>query len=334
MEAIDEEHAVTIPELEARISERPWRDLPVPVDPHHLTTARKALLAANAIAATSGRTRGGRLVTVLVPTDTHRKTRAVEDATKRKRLLHSRYMTWATGSATHKALLGNAGESVVHKSLAVAAPYGFRLLNPEHGEVRTIFGSPVPGGPLDNAAVLSLPSPTVIDTTNYLIPIEVKNVRSHLYPQADEVHQVLSKAAELQSAHPDTRIVPVLVCRRAHATLFSMAKQIGAFVVETRQQPITPSAELRLDYLDEVRTELLYDDMTTDVQALPWLVDRFRVALRQVAKPSAERWAASAATVRPHSHVLRVGMTPRDRGRLMEEYRAALSAELEEDVRW
>ena len=104
------------------------------------------------------RTRGGREVRVYHPPVRRGLTRKIVDASARKRLLHTRYLSWATGSkAGGSGAIGPGLEIVVHRSLQEAAPFGYRLLNPTSvsGEVRELFGEPVPGGALDNGGWLT-----------------------------------------------------------------------------------------------------------------------------------------------------------------------------------
>ena len=41
---IEAEHAAVLPELEAKIAEAKWETLTTPIDPHHLSTARRHLV--------------------------------------------------------------------------------------------------------------------------------------------------------------------------------------------------------------------------------------------------------------------------------------------------
>lgn len=332
---LEDEHAAVAPELEAKISEQPYGNLPLPIDAHHLTTARKLLRQSSAITEDTRTTRGGRPVTVITLADEVGRKRKIEDAAKRKRLLHTRYLRLAMGSKTVPALLGPGGEAVLHATLLQAAPHGLRLLQPEGGEVRSLFGKPVVGGPLDSAALVTTFEPLTLATSTHLALIEVKNVRSHLYPQALEVHQVLYKAAEVVAAHPELSVVPVLVCRWPHYSLFTMSKQLGAFVVGTKQQPILPSKQLDHDLIAEVRDELGYRDLTITDQALPWMVDRFARVLPSTAAASGQRWRQVASTVLPYSKSLRTDLLDaRARAQLMETFRQNVETVLSEPVRW
>lgn len=97
-EMLDEHHAVVWPEVEARASDERWRDHPVPLDPHWMTTARRELRVEGVTDEQHSLTRGGRRITTLVPGVVPRgRGRLVERAAARKRLLHTRYMGWASG---------------------------------------------------------------------------------------------------------------------------------------------------------------------------------------------------------------------------------------------
>jgi hypothetical protein len=107
-------------------------------------------------------------------------------------------------------------------------------LKPHGGDVPFLLGAKVPGGPLDNAAFLTtIDAQTITPTGTYLVTIEVKNIRSWVYPSKSELYQLLHKAGELQATHPNVKIVPVFVCRRAHYLTFTMADQLGFYVIQT-----------------------------------------------------------------------------------------------------
>ncbi|MER5917830.1 hypothetical protein ABT124_48000 [Streptomyces sp. NPDC001982] len=157
--------------------------------------------------------------------DTHRRQRAVTAAAARKRLLQARYLGWASGTKSGgTGVIGPALESVVHASLVQVAPHGYRLVRPEGGgDISQLLGAPVPIGPLDNAALLTvLDHQTFRPTGTYWTLIEAKNLRLCIYPIHPELHQLLAKSASLQVANPGVSFVPVLVCRRAHYLTFRM----------------------------------------------------------------------------------------------------------------
>jgi hypothetical protein len=298
-ELLDQEYAVVWPEVEAKLADDHWPTLPPRVhgiDTNHLVTARRLLLTAGLIVADEQPTRGGRRITVYHAADTHLRTRRIRDAAARKRLLETRYLGWASGStAGGPGIIGTAGEAVVHAALTSAAPYGYRLVNPVGGEVRSLLGAPVPGGPLDNGAfLLRVDAATGRPDGPYLVLVEVKNIRSWIFPGTAELHQLLDKAARIQTVHPDERVVPVLVCRRAHYLTNLMAKQLGFYVVSTSRQYIQPSvAASDPRPLDEVNNELGYS-LTADLSPPTALVTHFTTTMPGVAQRSALRWAVSA----------------------------------------
>jgi hypothetical protein len=60
--------------------------------------------------------------------------------------------------------------------------------------------------------------------------VEVKNVRSWIYPWSHEAWDLLAKLG----GFPD--VVPLLVARRIHPTTFRMFKDLGAFGYDARKQ--------------------------------------------------------------------------------------------------
>jgi hypothetical protein len=286
VDLLDAEHAVIWDEVEARLSE-PYRDY---VEPHHLTTARQQLRAEGVIAEPETRTRGGRSIRVVHRADVPRRTTAIARAARRKRLLHARYLSWTTPSTRYpQGRIGPAAEVVTHKSLKAASPYGYRLLNPDTGGVISLFGTPVPGGPLDNCAYLTTIDENRAPRPPILVPIEVKNTRHWIYTQHRELHQVLYKAASLKRAHPDLPVVPVLVCRRRQYHTREMGVEIGVYVIETRRQPVLPS-DINETRFDEVRSELAYDVVLTDEPDAK-LISAFE-ALPKYAEQLASNWAS------------------------------------------
>lgn len=321
-ELLEQEYAVVWPEVEAKLADREWETLPLPVQPHHLTNARHALLDRGVIMQITEGTRGGRGIPVIVPVDQHRRKRRVEDAAMRKRLLQARFLSWAAGSPAVSGVIGPAGEHVVHRALLSAAPAGYALMNLRDGQVKTILGDEVPGGSIDNAAVLSPIDRYAFAPTGrqYIVLVEVKNVRSWIYPSTAELHQLLDKAARLQVAHGDRRFLPVLVCRRAHYTTNQMAEHLGFYVISTKRQYVPPSLIGR--ELDEVRAELAYDLEPYDEAPPPALVNHFSTTLVSVADRTSDRWAMSAPGLAACFKALRPErLRPADRKVLIAELR-------------
>lgn len=344
VEAIQEllrrEHAVTQPEMEAKLADKlPGPPGPRRVQPHHLTTARRRLIAAGALEVTRDKTRGaGRVVTTFSLDDSKKAQRAAG----RKRLLLARFHSWSQYSSDW----GNtppipAGlERVIQASLQVAAPHGHRLLRPDGGEVTTVLNAPVPGGSLDNATFFTGLNEAGLPTATTLVPIEAKNVRSWIYPQTQELYQVLSKSARLKQANPTVPIVPVLVCREKHPLTGQMANQMGFHVISTWRQYVRPivttydeSAQAKFE---QVRDELGFI-LEPHEGAVGQMVDHFTKHLPRRIEDAAARWS----TVSAHPDVPDLlqdlrndDLSGPDRHQVMAELGEAVGDALGEDVWW
>ena len=239
-------------EIEARIADSGWPSLPTTIDVIHVRSATRQLLAEGEYLSSGAQPTRGSHPVHLLTAQPGRNATAIDKAASRKRLLTARYLGWAQGTPTHKALIGPAAERVVHASLTRAAPRaGYRVENPTGGTADRFLGITVPIGPLDNAALLQIVTDGIPDST-IAVPVEVKNPRDWLYPGDSEVYQLLTKAARLQVARPSIPMVPVLVARRIHLLTFRLFRDIGAFGIQTRRQYISASVED--DRLQEVRS--------------------------------------------------------------------------------
>jgi hypothetical protein len=160
LELVTNELAVTRPELEAKLAHR--------VHPHHLTTALLELQSELRIAVTT-ETYGGFSIAVIHPYDLSRRETAHRHAAQRKRRLTARYLRWATSTTEFVGgVLGQGAEAVFHASLLEAASSGYLPARLDGGDVSTLLGAPVEGGPLDSPAFLQtlgasgLPNPPVL----------------------------------------------------------------------------------------------------------------------------------------------------------------------------
>ncbi|MFI5501160.1 hypothetical protein ACIA5E_19045 [Nocardia asteroides] len=255
LELVNSELAVTPAEIEAKLTEegKPREQAHFP---HVLTLARQELVLEGRITATEGTGKGGNKLTTFSPTDAAGRTTAIRRAAARKRLLTARYLGWAESGSTYKhGIIGPTGEAVVRQAIMESARLSVTETNA--GEVTKALGVKL-RGPLDSGGWLPILNDNGLPAGLAYVPIEVKNIRGWLYPQNSEVFQLLSKAAVLQRAAPDTLIHPILICRRVHYTIFFMAKQLGFKVRDTRQQYIRTVND---DALAEVRTELGFTDL-------------------------------------------------------------------------
>ncbi len=331
LDLLEREHAAIWLEVEAKLAERPHPQLPGGINPHHLTNARRELTQQQRIEQIAAVTRGGRSVAVLALRDRHGRQTAFRRAAARKRLLQARYLGWASTSTRGANLIADAGERVARASLTAAG--GYSRERTDDGPATVVFGVPVPGGPLDDAAHIA-----VLDSRQrpvaVTVLVEVKNVRHWMYPSASEIFQLLDKAARLQTTYRDAHLLPVLVCRRAHFTTFQMAKDLGCLVFYTATQAILPRAEAPPDAVEEVRAELGYDLVRTE-EAHAGLTQQFRETLPRNALRIAERWAQTAATLQPfYATLRRANLSVVARRQALQQLRTAAERLLGAPVHW
>jgi hypothetical protein len=319
------EHAAVWAEVEAKLADVSWGDLPEGIFPHHLTTAKRQLIAAHAIEEITEPTKGGRLIPVLAMVK--RPKRAFEDAAARKRVLYARYLSWAMPTGGRPNLVGRGGEQVVRASLRKAMPYGYMPLRLEGGDVNQVFGKPVPGGTFDDAAHLMLLDAEQAPFANVTVLVEVKNVRHWIYPESAELYDLLHKAAHVQLDNPTRSIVPVLACRRVNFPTFRMARDLGFIVIQTKKQFILRMADLDIPHLMEVQQGLGFLDLTPAELTLAESADtyvtrQFSSTIPERALVTARRFAQSAAVIAEFSNELRdPGLPPAHRHNLFRNLR-------------
>jgi len=311
-------HAAPWLEVEARIADQAYPGFPNPVEPWPLGQARSRLVDEGAIQRTRSATRGGRSVDLWQLRGVRRKATVIEAAAARKRLLMTRYLSWASGTRTRRASIGGAGERVVHQALLAAAPYGYSLANPNGGQAGTFLGDPVPIGPLDNAAVYALTA-GVIPVGGVALPVEVKNVREWIYPSSNELYQLLDQAARIQAARPAVPVVPLFVCRRAHMTAFRQAKTLGFLIIDTHRQYVP--ASLAGPSFDEVRLELGFLDLVPTDDYDDRILWRLLRVLPNRYEASAPAWAVTTSELGGILAALREAEDPGERRGLLNELR-------------
>lgn len=320
-DVLDEQHAVTGAELDARISERYHEGSRENIDPHHVTTALNRLTRSGVVVRDTAAARGGHEVETIQPADQHRRGTRIAHAARRKRLLAARYAGWAQGTKRHPhGLIGPAGEAAVRAALVEVET--FMPVMQGAGEVASLLGVKLPG-PADSGGLV-VPVVDGIPGRPVTVLVEVKNVRSWIYPSAAELYQLLHKGCLLQQAQPDQPLVPVLVCRRAHPKTFTMARQLGFFVIATSRQYVVGDDLEETDVV-EVRTELHFQDLVLGVEASQRVIDRVRKTLPVQAAKFAEAWrsTALAAGYGGLFDALRKNeLKPWDRRRLTNELRA------------
>jgi hypothetical protein len=325
-ELLEQELALVAPaEVVAKLGDDPRLPLPGRVrriDQHHLGWAINELVRTGQVKQEFHRTKGARNVRVIVPAEQRLRTRAVHDAVQRKAALHARYLGWASGTPNRPGVLGPAAEALVQRALAIAN--GYFLLNPATGQTTLLRGVAVPGGPLDNAAILSIVDrQTNTPSGTFDVVVEVKNIRPWIYPGDDELHQLLWKAATLQQALPEVPILPVLVCRQTAHVTGILTSTLGVYVVRTVTQ-LAP-ANLNPSKLAEVVNELGYRINSSDEPA-PALINHFNTLIPAAAPQLASRWRTVGSKFLPYYQQLRRDDLDRaEREALREELLAAVS---------
>jgi hypothetical protein len=233
---IQTEGAAVWPEAEAKLSETSWvhdhLDPSIPPhigpQPHHLSAAKRSLQHARVIAEQTV-VLNGRQVSAWVDASAaqHRRGTEVSHQAARKRRLYRRFLGWTSNSR----LCGSIAEQVVDAGLQELK--GSRLWIPpgsRPGQITDLLGRPIQvGGPLDAAGAWFV-DPYDLRAGYIPFAVEIKNIRSWIYPWDHEAWDLLSKVADF----PD--VLPVLVARKIHQVTFNCFKDIGALGCEMRHQ--------------------------------------------------------------------------------------------------
>lgn len=290
VETIEAEHSVLHPELEARLAEAYHYGDTRNIDPHNVTKALRHLRQRGHVSETRQETRGGRVIATYHLKGTVRNKTRTERAAQRKRLLYGRYLGWAQGTKAHPhGLIGPAGEEAVRSALVASS--SMQPISHGFSEVTKVFGFSLPGA-CDSGGYLvpvvhGLPRPAVTTL------IEVKNIRGWVYPSSAELFQLLSKCVTAQQkAGKGTPLVPILICRRAHPTLFYMARQLGFVVIDTRRQWVGNVPE---PSTKDLRSEVHFLDVHAGAAPSIRVQERLSTSrLPQVMPDIAIRWEESA----------------------------------------
>ena len=291
LEVLAAEHAVVHPELEARISEAGHAGDTENIDPHHVTTALRELRETGEIEWVQERTKGGfELITIQSAATRLRQTK-IATAAKRKRALLARYNGWSQGSRRYPhGVIGPAGEEAVRRAIWESGT--IRRAAPRGGPVSELLGVRLLGE-LDTAGYLIAVDSHGIPQAPVTVPVEVKNLRSWIYPQAPELFQLLGKAQLLQAAQPDQPIVPVFACRKVHPTTYWMAQQLGFMAISMGIQFAGDVPDEEEVY--EVRSELHFQDLARGSGPSLRVRDRLQKTLPNNAHDIAAQWAATCA---------------------------------------
>jgi hypothetical protein len=248
--------AVVWPEVEAALARSNWYSRNVSgapalrhIDPHHLTYARRILIEADRLVPESV-TLNGRLVTAYLDAGglARRERTRISRLAASKRRLYRRFVGWTADPR----LCGQILERQVHATLD-AMRHDVLTEQGKPGQISTISGQSVSGGPVDHAGFLRIErhgtGPEFIG-----LVVEDKNVRSILYPRAREVWDLLAKACDFPNH------VPILVTAHVHRSLLTFFKAVGAVVYPSRRQWFAPNPAIRSAEFNEVVQVLKLDD--------------------------------------------------------------------------
>lgn len=204
------------------------------------------------------------------------------------------------GWTFRKQLCGEVGEHLVWNVLQDLK--GSHVLVPRsarRGRIATLEGRPITvGGPLDAAGAWPT-DPDSLRAPWIPFAVEVKNLRSILYPFEHDVWDLLAKLGEF----PD--VIPVLVARRIHFTTFRMFKDIGALGHDTRVQHF--STQIDPDEFSRTIKRLgISDAVQTDTDAIPPAMRRWfaEVGPRGISD-RLERWSRAAPIVARYTDLRR-----------------------------
>jgi hypothetical protein len=232
LDLLSERWVVPWAEAEARISNRGWKNFRK-VQPLQLHGARRSLEAAGEIIAETTKHKDLPVSTIRLPFPAGKKDE-LKTLRGERRLLYRKYLSWAG----KQDLCGKHAEKVVLASLQDAAgEAGLYVPTQAVGSISVVNDCGIERGPLDAwAHILTLPEVT----TAASLVVEVKNVHRWIYPWMPELWELLVKAAELADCTP---VLPLLVCVRSSYQTTEMAKDIGFFACQLRDQIFSPTIE-------------------------------------------------------------------------------------------
>jgi len=156
-----------------------------------------------------------------------------------RRRLYRRYLKWSAD----EHLCGKHAEKIVHQTAKTySSQAGLFVPQQELGRVTEVLGHSI--APLTLDFIAHILNPITISCVATLL-IEVKNIRSWVYPWDEELWQLLSYASNLAEHIP---VVPIVVCAHAALPTFQMAKDVGFFLIVLRRQVFhtdTPEDEFK-----------------------------------------------------------------------------------------
>lgn len=287
LQCLASEHALIHPaELTARLSERYFQSDGTHVNyhPHVVGLAAQELIArGDVVHDQAGSTPNRHVATISLAQPAPGAQGVINRAKARKRRLFNRYLTWASGAGPGRpGTFGPAGEQATREAL------GPRITEIDR---RNVLGVTLTGA-LDVAGFMVPIDKQGMPGTAVTVMVEVKNVRNFIYPEYEEVWQLMNKSIAVSVARPTHPVLPILVCRRAHESTIWMAKQLGFMVVETKAQFAGPVDQ---GELDEVRNELHFTDLKAGHAANKYMTKQLYETAPRIAPTYSSTWAQTLA---------------------------------------
>jgi hypothetical protein len=315
--------AVVWPEIQSDLTEGRWitdnLDPKFPanyhIDVHHLKPALRRL---------TPRVVTERTVTLQKhPVTAWLDTSAIEKRgrkTEVEALAGSKRRTYRTflGWTFQASLCGSVAEALVDTTLdRLRGTHLWKTPGSAPGQVNQVLGRDLPvGGPLDAAGEWPK-DPDYVGAGTVPFVVEVKNIRSILYPYDHDVWDLLGKLGTFPE------VLPVLVARRIHFTTFRMFKDLGVIGHDLRTQYFSPAIDA--DEFARVTDALRLRDARQVLGSDPpeSLVRFFREIGPATAVSRRERWERAAPIVDAYRD-LRLRRPGIDRADLFRDFSAEI----------
>jgi hypothetical protein len=229
LDLLSEKFVAPWAEIEARISQRGWKDFPQ-VQPVQLGGARRKLRDEDELIKeeTSKTTPPVTMVRIRFPPGQRKRLTRLAGHRRRK---YRRYLSWA---GNHAWCGKHAERVVLDSALAVMSEAGLWVPPQTPGRIAEVNGIPVRTGPLDSLAhILEVPDVR----SDVALVFEVKNIHGWVYPWSLSLWEPLVKAADLALKTP---VMFVLVCVRSAWQTGQLAKDIGFLSCQLWSQFFSP----------------------------------------------------------------------------------------------
>jgi hypothetical protein len=310
--------AVVWPEIQAALTEGTWirrhLDPTFPehfrIEAHHVRSAL-AVLTPSEIVRESVRLYGHDVVAyldarALAVRGRQTTVRAIAGAKRRQ---YRRLLSWTFDNR----LCGSIAEQLVYSSLADLTGRRLWLHGTKPGQVSTLLGRPLAtGGPLDAAGEWPVDR-NFVGAGTIPFAVEIKNLRTILYPTDHDVWDLLAKVGSFPE------VLPVLVARRIHFTTFRMFKDLGVLGHESRTQYFAEAIDPARFAATTGALELADAVQVDATRPSARLVRFFGDKAPDLARNSIKRWATAAPIVDRYRE-FREGLDESSRRELWREF--------------